>query len=80
VFWFVFSTARRPCVVIQPASHLIHACLAAGVAHKLDPADFREGHELDAKRIRKIPKDMIGKCLSSKQAQTPLKRLSTRAR
>jgi hypothetical protein len=78
VFWLVFSTPRGPCVILQPASHLIHARLAAGVTHQLDPTTFSEGHQLDAKTIRKIPKDMIGKCLSSRQAQQLLKRLGTR--
>jgi hypothetical protein len=34
----------------------------------LNPGEFKEGHELDAKLIKRIPKDMIGKCLSQAQA------------
>ena len=43
-----------------------------------EPGAFQEGHALDKKLIKKIPKDMIGKCLSSKQAGSLLKRLQTR--
>jgi hypothetical protein len=32
------------------------------------PGQFREGHALDAKLIKRIPKNMIGKCLSRTQA------------
>jgi hypothetical protein len=44
---------------------------------KLDNGVFSEGHRIEPKIARKIPKDLIGKCLSSRQASVLLKRLST---
>jgi hypothetical protein len=40
-----------------------------------EPGAFSEGHQLDSKTVRKIPKKMIGKRLSPKQAQQLLKKL-----
>lgn len=37
--------------------------------------EFQEGHELDAKTARKVPKALIGKVLSHKEATTLLKKL-----
>jgi hypothetical protein len=37
--------------------------------------EFQEGHELDAKMVRKVPKAMIGKSLSQKEANALLKKL-----
>jgi hypothetical protein len=34
----------------------------------LDLGEFKEGHQLDAKMIKRIPKGMIGKRLSRTQA------------
>jgi hypothetical protein len=78
VFWLVFNTPDGPCVILQPAASLIFARLAAGVKHGLDADSFQEGHQLDAKTVKKIPKDMVGKCLSGTQAEKLLKRLSGR--
>ena len=75
VFWLVFDSPRGRCVVLQPASSLIHARLTAALK-KLEPGEFVEGHQLDRKYVRKVPKDMIGKCLSPRQSQTLLNRLS----
>lgn len=77
VFWLVFDSPRGVCVVLQPGPSLIHARLVANLNGTAD-FTFTEGHQLDAKTVKKIPKDMIGKCLSSKQAQQLLKRLATR--
>ena len=75
MFWLVFDTARGPCVILQPASSLIFARIAASTAHKLDPKGFQEGHQLDAKLLKKIPKGLVGKRLTSKEAAGLLKRM-----
>jgi hypothetical protein len=62
----VTSPWRGVCVVIQPAPSLVHARLVTAIAEI--EGEFTEGHQLDAKLIRKIPKNMLGKRLSSKQA------------
>jgi hypothetical protein len=76
VFWLTFKTSNGVCVVLQPASSLIWARVHAATKNGLEPGSFIEGHQLDKKLIKKIPKDMIGKPLSSKQAQQLLKKLA----
>lgn len=76
MLWLVFDISSGPCVILQPAPHLLHARLVAGMTRRLDPQTFIEGHQLDKKLIKQIPKDMIGKCLSSKQAARLLKKLA----
>jgi hypothetical protein len=67
MFWLCFESAKGVCVVLQPAPSLVHAQLMASMAG-LAPGKFREGHALDAKMVKRIPKNMIGKCLSRTQA------------
>jgi hypothetical protein len=43
---------------------------------KLTPGEYVEGHQLDAKLIKRIPKDLVGKCLSTRQAQQLLAKLA----
>jgi hypothetical protein len=61
--------------MLQPAPSLIHARLVAALKN-LEPGEFVEGHELERKHIRKIRKEMIGKCLSPRQSQQLLNSLS----
>jgi hypothetical protein len=75
VFWLTYQTATGVCVALQPGFSLIHARMAAAV-NELEPGEFIEGHQLDAKTIKKIPKNMIGTCLSSKRAEQLLKKLA----
>jgi hypothetical protein len=75
VFWLVFDSPRGRCVVLQPAPSLIHARLVAAVKN-IEPGEFVEGPQLERKHIRKIPKDLIGKCLSPRQSQQLLNKLS----
>ena len=44
----------------------------------MSDSDFVEGHQLDAKTIRKVPKDVIGKPRSTRQAKQLLNRIATR--
>jgi hypothetical protein len=74
VFWLAYQTRDGICVVLQPAASLIHAKLAVDVQN-LTPGEFTEGHQLDAKLIKRIPKKLIGKVLSAKEAEQLLTRL-----
>jgi hypothetical protein len=67
------DTSEGVCVILQAASSLIHARLVAAMNH--DPGTFTAGHELEKKHIRRIPKKMIGRCLSTREAQRVLKLL-----
>jgi hypothetical protein len=72
LFWLVFKGDRLS-VIIQPAGGIIAARLRAMLANV--PGEFQEGHELDGKTAKKIPKVMIGTPLTRKQANALLKRM-----
>jgi hypothetical protein len=67
MYWLSFKIPQGVCVVVQPASSLIEARMKAHVDVGC-PGEFQVGHQLDAKLIKRIPKNMIGKCLSQAQA------------
>lgn len=73
LFWLVFKQRDDVAVVIQPAGHIIAARMRAMLAGI--EGEFQEGHELDAKTAKKIPKPQIGKILSRAQASALLKKL-----
>jgi hypothetical protein len=75
LFWLVFQHETTVCVVIQPAHSLIAARLRVAVAHDLIES-FREGHELDPKTAKKVPKNYVGKPLSATQAKNLLAKLA----
>jgi hemolysin activation/secretion protein len=52
--------------------------MVTALAEQGEPGNFSEGHHLDAKTVKRIPKEMVGRCLSSKEAQQLLKRLEKR--
>ena len=60
-------------MIVQPAGDLITARMRATLADVA--GEFQEGHELDAKMAKKVPKAQIGKILSRAQATALLKRL-----
>ena len=73
LFWLVFKSGNDRSVIIQPAGTIIVArmrALLAGIE-----GEFQEGHELDAKTAKKVPKRMIGRVLSRKDATALLKKL-----
>ena len=70
----MYDTPRGPCVVLQPGYSLIDARVKAAIA-KLEPGEFTEGHQLDAKMAKRIPKKAIGRCLSASEAAALLKKL-----
>src|SRR5215831_20662079 len=61
-------------VAIEPGASIIHARLRASLGG-LDEGDFTEGHELDRKSGRQVPKAMIGRRLSQEEAKRLLAKL-----
>jgi hypothetical protein len=55
-------------VVIEPGASLVHARMRAALA-ELDEGEFTEGHELDGKTAKQVPKEMIGRRLSQEEAK-----------
>jgi hypothetical protein len=74
-FWLVFKQAKAVVVIIQPADDLISARMHAKLAGVV--GEFQEGHELDAKTAKKVPRTQIGKILSQAQATALLNKLDS---
>ena len=74
LFWIVHEIDREPGVMIRADSALIFARMRA----TLDcfGGTFVEAHALDAKTAKKIPKAMIGRALTAREAAAVLDRLS----
>jgi hypothetical protein len=64
-------------VVLADAPSLVHARMVIALAGLDTDAEFREGHELDDKTARKVPKKLIGIRLSPKEAEQLLRRLTS---
>ena len=73
LYWIVHRNGADPVMAIFSASHLAAARLKAAVAGV--GGDFVEAHELGDKIGRKVPKDLIGRALTLKEAQELLNRL-----
>lgn len=73
LFWLVFKNGNEAAVFIQPASNLITARMRAMLAGIT--GEFQEGHELDARMAKRVPKAQIGKILLRNQATALLKKL-----
>jgi hypothetical protein len=71
LFWLVYGKAQDITVFIQPAGALGEARLRAAIAGI--EGEFLEGHELDDKMTKKMPKELIGKPLTRRQAAALLK-------
>ena len=71
--WLVFDLDGDIAVVILPASALVYARLDAAKMG-LDEGTFVEGHQLDDKLSRRVPKNMIGRRLSQDEATKLLKK------
>ena len=70
LFWF---KTKEISVIIQPAGHIIEARMRAMLANVF--GEFQEGHELDDKTAKKVPKAMIGRLLSRKETTELLRKL-----
>jgi hypothetical protein len=68
LYWLVYRHNNQISVVIEPAPSLIHARIVAALAG-LDEGEFTEGHELDRKTEKQVPKAMIGCRLSQEEAK-----------
>ncbi len=75
MFWLVFDADEGRVVVIQPGATLIFARVLAASQSQV-VGKFVEGHRLDPKQVKRIPKSMIGKAITAKQAEALLRRLA----
>ena len=68
LYWLCYRHNNQVSVVIEPGTSLVHARMGAGLA-ELDEGEFTEGHELDRKIEKQVPKAMIGRRLSQEEAK-----------
>ena len=73
LYWLVFQAPNGPAVLIQPAYSLIAARMRAAIANV--EGEFSEGHQLDAKTERRVPRSLIGRPLTREEAMKLLKRV-----
>jgi hypothetical protein len=71
IYWLCYQHNNQISVVIEPGASPIHARMRAALAD-LDQGEFTEGHELDRKTERLVPKALIGRRLSQEQAKSLL--------
>lgn len=74
LFWLSYQGKDGVRVVIQPATSLVTARMKTALA-EVGNGLFQDGHELDAKTAARVPKNMIGRCLSSEEALQLLNRI-----
>jgi hypothetical protein len=68
LYWLCYQHNDQISVVIEPGASLIHARMQASL-DGLDEGTFTEGHELDRKTEKQVPKAMIGCRLSQEEAK-----------
>jgi hypothetical protein len=73
LFWLAFRRNKDVNVLIQPAVSLVMARLKALLSGI--EGEFTQGHLLEDKIAKKIPKGMIGRILSRKEATALLEKL-----
>lgn len=73
LFWIVQEIEGERRVFIQEAGSLIFARLRAAIAGL--GGKFVEAHVLDDKRAQRVPKKMIGRALSDREAYALLDRI-----
>ncbi|MEA2903044.1 MAG: hypothetical protein QOI12_431 [Alphaproteobacteria bacterium] len=66
MWWLAYQTPDDVCVVVMTAPSLVHARMAVALGGQ--EGEFSEGHQLDEKMAKRIPKKMIGRQLSSGEA------------
>jgi hypothetical protein len=72
-FWWLVFKAHERTVIIQPSGDIVTARMQAMLANV--PGVFQEGYKLDDKMAQKVPKKMIGRVLSRKEAAALLPKL-----
>jgi hypothetical protein len=70
--WLCYQHNNQISVVIEPGASPIHARIRASLAG----LDEGEGHELDRKTEKQVPKVMIGRRLSQEEAKRLLAKFS----
>lgn len=73
LYWIVHTLKENSEIFIQDANGGDIARLKASIAGFEGP--YSEMHELDAKIAAKVPKKMIGRVLSQKEAEALLKKI-----
>ena len=68
LYWLCYRHNNQISVVIVPGASVIHARMRAALAD-LGEGTFTEGHELDRKTEKRVPKAMIGRRLSQDEAK-----------
>ena len=68
LYWLCYQHNNKISVVIEPGASPVHARMRAALAG-LDEGTFTEGHELDRKTTKQVPKAMIGRRLSQEEAK-----------
>ena len=74
LFWLCYRHNNQVKVVIELGASILHARMRAALAG-LDEGTFTEGHELDGKTEKQVPKAMIGKRLTQSEANGLLAKL-----
>jgi hypothetical protein len=74
LYWLCYRHNNQAKFVIELGASLSHARMQAALAG-LDEA-FTEGHELDGKIEKQVPKSMIGRRLSQAEAKRLLGKLA----
>ncbi len=67
LFWVVREQSGARTIFLQPAQDKLYAWLHSSIAgHRGEPIEV---HELDEKTARKVPKKMIGRVLTQREAR-----------
>jgi hypothetical protein len=74
LFWLCYRHNNQTSVVIQLGASITHARMRAAFVG-LEEGTFTEGRELDGKTEKQIPKGMIGKRLTQREAKRLLGKL-----
>jgi hypothetical protein len=75
MWWLTYRRRKLIEVTIIAAASMVHARMLVAVAGLDKGAKFQEGHELDAPREKRVPKECIGRMLSGRQAEAVLRKL-----
>ena len=68
LYWLCYRHNNQIAVVIEPGASIVHARMRANLAG-LGEGTFTEGHELDGKTEKRVPKAMIRRRLSQDEAK-----------
>lgn len=74
LYWLTFATARGTEVQIREAPYMVMGAIEAAIAGQA--GRYQAGLELDARTAKRIPKKMIGRGLSRKEAEQLLKKIA----